>query len=154
MDDAMFKRRLAWKAFQHVAAYNSAVFEWFWKQTKSGEFVSSFNVFLERSSSLRYGQNPHQKAAFYLDKSLSDVKLGGIATALQHHEKEISGNNVLDADAAWNCASKLSTPTCVLVKHTNPCGIASRDNLVDAYRLALEIVLGWSTSSVVLLLYL
>ncbi|KAH7436320.1 hypothetical protein KP509_05G013600 [Ceratopteris richardii] len=138
MDDAMFRRRLAWKAFQHVAAYNSAVSEWFWKQTNSGEFVPSFNVVLERSSSLRYGENPHQKAAFYFDKSLSDVKLGGIATALQHHGKGMSYNNYLDADAAWNCASEFSAPTCVIVKHTNPCGIASRHNLVDAYRLALE----------------
>ncbi|KAH7289227.1 hypothetical protein KP509_31G064500 [Ceratopteris richardii] len=138
MDDQMFRRRLAWKAFQHVAAYDSAVAEWFWKQTDSDEFAPSFTVHLERVSSLRYGENPHQKAAFYVDKSLSDVNLGGIATAIQHHGKEMSYNNYLDADAAWNCASEFSLPTCVIVKHTNPCGVASRDNLVDAYKLALE----------------
>lgn len=138
MDDQLFRRRLAWKAFQHVASYDSAVAEWLWKQTCANDFAPNLTIPLSKSSSLRYGENPHQKAAFYIDKSLADVDLGGIATALQHHGKEMSYNNYLDADAAWNCVSEFSSPTCVIVKHTNPCGVASRENLVDAYRLAVE----------------
>ncbi|KAK8557767.1 hypothetical protein V6N12_009992 [Hibiscus sabdariffa] len=117
-DDQQFRRKLARKAFAHVASYDSAVSEWL--------------------CSLRYGENPHQKAAFYVDKSLSEVNAGGIATAVQHHGKEMSYNNYLDADAAWNCVSEFRNPTCVIVKHTNPCGVASRDDILEAYRLAVK----------------
>ncbi|XP_021863963.2 uncharacterized protein [Spinacia oleracea] len=137
-DDEMFRRKLAWKAFQHVAAYDSAVSEWLWKQTEGDKFPPSFTVPLSLKSSLRYGENPHQKAAFYADKSLAEVNSGGIATAVQHHGKEMSYNNYLDADAAWNCVSEFKDPTCVVVKHTNPCGVASRDNIIEAYRLAVK----------------
>ncbi|PIA34464.1 hypothetical protein AQUCO_03700019v1 [Aquilegia coerulea] len=136
--DHMFRRKLAWKAFEHVASYDSAVSEWLWKQTCRDEFPPSFTVPLSLKSSLRYGENPHQKAAFYVDKSLSEVQAGGIATAIQHHGKEMSYNNYLDADAAWNCVSEFENPTCVIVKHTNPCGVASRQNILEAYRLAVK----------------
>ncbi|KAK9110389.1 hypothetical protein Sjap_018449 [Stephania japonica] len=137
-DDEQFRRKLAWKAFQHVASYDSAVSEWLWKQTAGDKFPPSFTVPLSLKSSLRYGENPHQKAAFYVDKSLSEVRAGGIATAIQHHGKEMSYNNYLDADAAWNCVTEFEDPTCVIVKHTNPCGVASRDNILEAYRLAVR----------------
>ncbi|XP_043700916.1 bifunctional purine biosynthesis protein PurH-like [Telopea speciosissima] len=137
-DDHQFRRKLAWKAFQHVASYDSAVSEWLWKQTEGEKFPPSFTVPLLLKSSLRYGENPHQKAAFYVDKSLSEVNAGGIATAIQHHGKEMSYNNYLDADAAWNCVSEFKNPTCVIVKHTNPCGVASRDDIREAYRLAVK----------------
>ncbi|KAF5773768.1 putative phosphoribosylaminoimidazolecarboxamide formyltransferase, IMP cyclohydrolase [Helianthus annuus] len=137
-DDQHFRRKLAWKAFQHVAAYDSAVSEWLWKQTEGDKFPPSFTVPLSLKSSLRYGENPHQKAAFYTDSSLSEVNGGGIATAIQHHGKEMSYNNYLDADAAWNCVCEFENPTCVVVKHTNPCGVASRDDLIEAYRLAVK----------------
>ncbi|CAF1817710.1 unnamed protein product [Brassica napus] len=138
-NDQQFRRKLAWKAFQHVAAYDSAVSEWLWKQTEGQEkFPPSFTVPLSLKSSLRYGENPHQKAAFYVDKSLAEVNAGGIATAIQHHGKEMSYNNYLDADAAWNCVSEFENPTCVVVKHTNPCGVASRDDILEAYRLAVK----------------
>ncbi|XP_047317608.1 bifunctional purine biosynthesis protein PurH-like [Impatiens glandulifera] len=138
-DDQQFRRKLAWKAFQHVASYDSAVSEWLWKQTEEGDkFPLSLTVPLSLKSPLRYGENPHQKAAFYGDKSLSEVNGGGIATAVQHHGKEMSYNNYLDADAAWNCVCEFSKPTCVVVKHTNPCGVASRDDVKEAYRLAVE----------------
>lgn len=138
MDDQAYRKLLAWKAFQHVASYDSAVAEWFWKQTCTDDFAPSYTVPLSKFSSLRYGENPHQKAAFYIDKSLAQIDLGGIASAVQHHGKEMSYNNYLDADAAWNCVSEFSSPTCVIVKHTNPCGVASRENLKEAYRLAVE----------------
>ncbi|KVI05956.1 AICARFT/IMPCHase bienzyme [Cynara cardunculus var. scolymus] len=137
-DDQQFRRMLAWKAFQHVASYDSAVSEWLWKQTKGDEFPPSFTVPLSLKSSLRYGENPHQKAAFYADSRLSEVNGGGIATAIQHHGKEMSYNNYLDTDAAWNCVCEFDKPTCVVVKHTNPCGVASRDDLIEAYRLAVK----------------
>ncbi|XP_077243295.1 AICARFT/IMPCHase bienzyme family protein isoform X2 [Tasmannia lanceolata] len=138
-DSQQFRRQLAWKAFQHVASYDSAVSEWFWNQSGGGDkFPPSLTVPLSLKSSLRYGENPHQKAAFYVDKSLSDVNAGGIATAIQHHGKEMSYNNYLDTDAAWNCVSEFKSPTCVIVKHTNPCGVASRDNILEAYKLAVK----------------
>lgn len=137
-DDQQFRRKLAWKAFEHVASYDSAVSEWLWKQTVGDKFPPSLTVPLSLKSSLRYGENPHQKAAFYVDKSLSEVNAGGIATAIQHHGKEMSYNNYLDADAAWNCVSEFRNPTCVVVKHTNPCGVASRDDILEAYRLAVK----------------
>ncbi|KAB2096740.1 hypothetical protein E1A91_A01G129500v1 [Gossypium mustelinum] len=137
-DDQQFRRKLAWKAFEHVASYDSAVSEWLWKQTVGDKLPPSLTVPLSLKSSLRYGENPHQKAAFYVDKSLSEVNAGGIATAIQHHGKEMSYNNYLDADAAWNCVSEFRNPTCVVVKHTNPCGVASRDDILEAYRLAVK----------------
>ncbi|TKW08395.1 hypothetical protein SEVIR_6G025800v4 [Setaria viridis] len=138
-DDQDFRRRLAWKASQHVASYDSAVSEWLWKQSNKGDtFPPSFTVPLTLKSTLRYGENPHQNAAFYGDKSLSLVNAGGIATAIQHHGKEMSYNNYLDADAAWNCVSEFESPTCVVVKHTNPCGVASRQDILEAYRLAVK----------------
>ncbi|CAI9764526.1 unnamed protein product [Fraxinus pennsylvanica] len=112
--------------------------EWLWKQTGEDKFPPSLTVPLSLKSSLRYGENPHQKAAFYVDRSLSEVNAGGIATAIQHHGKEMSYNNYLDADAAWNCVCEFSKPTCVIVKHTNPCGVASRENIIEAYRLAVR----------------
>ncbi|AQK40972.1 bifunctional purine biosynthesis protein PurH [Zea mays] len=137
-DDPDFRRTLAWKAFQHVASYDSAISEWLWKQSNKDSFPPSFTVPLTMKSTLRYGENPHQKAAFYGDRSLSLVNAGGIATAIQHHGKEMSYNNYLDADAAWNCVSEFESPTCVVVKHTNPCGVASRHDILEAYRLAVR----------------
>ncbi|KAE8708506.1 AICARFT/IMPCHase bienzyme family protein isoform 2 [Hibiscus syriacus] len=137
-DDQQFRRKLAWKAFEHVASYDSAVSEWLWIQTAGDKFPPNLTVPLSLKSSLRYGENPHQKAAFYVDKSLSEVNAGGIATAVQHHGKEMSYNNYLDADAAWNCVSEFRNPTCVIVKHTNPCGVASRVDILEAYRLAVK----------------
>ncbi|KAL0454515.1 UNVERIFIED_CONTAM: Bifunctional purine biosynthesis protein PurH [Sesamum latifolium] len=137
-DDQQFRRRLAWKAFQHVASYDSAVAEWLWKQTGGDKFPPSLTVPLSLKSSLRYGENPHQNAAFYIDKSLSEVNAGGIATSIQHHGKEMSYNNYLDADAAWNCVCEFTKPTCVIVKHTNPCGVATRNDIIEAYRLAVK----------------
>src|SRR5690606_27522489 len=93
---------------------------------------------MELAQELRYGENPHQSAAFYHDVSLAEHGRGGIATAQQHHGKEMSYNNYLDADAAWNCVKDFTGPSCVVVKHTNPCGVATRDDLLEAYRLAVR----------------
>jgi len=93
---------------------------------------------MQLSQGLRYGENPHQAAAFYVDESLAEAGKGGIATAVQHHGKEMSYNNYLDADAAYSCCCDFKEPTCVIVKHTNPCGVASKDDLLEAYRLAVR----------------
>ena len=132
--DGDARRGLAWKAFQHVASYDSAVAEWLWDGDSP---PPSLSVPLERVAGLRYGENPHQPAAFYRDGSLGEDSLGGIATAVQHHGKELSYNNYLDADAAWNAVNDFPEPACVIVKHTNPCGAATRDDLREAYRLAV-----------------
>ncbi|GBG90585.1 hypothetical protein CBR_g50928 [Chara braunii] len=137
--DISFRRKLAWKAFQHVASYDAAVAEWLWQQTSDGELPPSMTVPMTLHSSLRYGENPHQKAGFYVDKSLTAFTAGGIGTAVQHHGKEMSYNNYLDADAAWNCVCEFVEPTCVVVKHTNPCGVASStSDLLEAYRMAVR----------------
>ncbi|KAK8938035.1 hypothetical protein KSP40_PGU008455 [Platanthera guangdongensis] len=137
-DNQQFRRELAWKAFQHATSFDSAVSEWLWKQTSQGKFPPSLTMPLTMKSTLRYGENPHQKAAFYNDTCLSVVNAGGIGTAIQHHGKEMSYNNYLDADAAWNCVSEFQRPTCVVVKHANPCGVASREDILNAYRLAVK----------------
>ncbi|XP_057457680.1 uncharacterized protein LOC130748470 isoform X2 [Lotus japonicus] len=137
-DDQKFRLKLAWKAFEHVASYDSAVSEWLWKQSSGDKLPPSLTVPLVLKNDLRYGENSHQKAAFYGDRRLSEVNAGGIATAIQHNGKEMSFNNYLDADAAWNCVCEFKNPTCVVVKHTNPCGVASRDDILEAYRLAVR----------------
>ncbi|KAG6504379.1 hypothetical protein ZIOFF_036712 [Zingiber officinale] len=102
------------------------------------KFPPSLTLPLSLKSTLRCGENPHQKAALYIDKGISLINAGGIANAIQHHGKEMSYNNYLDADAAWNCVSEFKSPTCVIVKHTNPCGVASRQDILEAYRLAVK----------------
>lgn len=135
---------LAWKAFQHVASYDAQVSEWLWKSTADEGRAPEMTVPVERIQSLRYGENPHQTAGFYVDRTLEEQGKGGIATAVQHHGKEMSYNNYLDADAAWNAVNDFSGAACVVVKHTNPCGAAADDDLLEAYR---EAVRGDATSA-------
>jgi phosphoribosylaminoimidazolecarboxamide formyltransferase/IMP cyclohydrolase len=96
-------------------------------------------------NTLRYGENPHQRAAFYVNQSLSEHNAGGVATSVQHHGKEMSFNNFLDVDAAYSCVCDFAEPACVVVKHTNPCGVATAhegqddpQDLRQAYRWAVE----------------
>ena len=117
---ATHRQHLAWKAFQHVASYDSTVAEWFWsigENTNPPELTTSLNLI----NTLRYGENPHQKAALYKDATLAAQNAGGIAFAKQRHGKELSYNNYLDADSAWNYVNDFQDSTCVIVKHTNPC---------------------------------
>jgi phosphoribosylaminoimidazolecarboxamide formyltransferase / IMP cyclohydrolase len=122
---------------QHCASYDAQVAEWLWAQTGSGP-APELTVPMRLAQSLRYGENPHQSAAFYSDLSLAEASKGGVATAVQHHGKEMSYNNYLDADAAFSTVCDFPEPTCVIVKHTNPCGVATRStDLLEAYRLAV-----------------
>ncbi len=132
---------LAYTAFAHVAQYDSQVSEWMFSQfSKEAQERprGKVQVPMELVDVLRYGENPHQSAAFYRDVSLAEHGRGGIASAVQHHGKEMSYNNYIDADAAWNCVNDFTGPSCVVVKHTNPCGVATREDMLEAYRLAVR----------------
>jgi phosphoribosylaminoimidazolecarboxamide formyltransferase/IMP cyclohydrolase len=131
-------RKLAAKAFSHTAAYDAAIASWFdcERRTQPGEpFFPSKAVFAgEKLQDLRYGENPHQAAAFYgLGESTPSL-----ATARQLCGKELSYNNILDADAALQVALEFDRPTCVLVKHSNPCGTAVAETQARAFELALS----------------
>ncbi len=128
------RRRLARKAFQHVASYDTAISQYL--KDPQDILPDSFTIALSKLFETRYGENPHQRAAFYAEESVTDPNPGGIRSAEQLHGKELSYNNVMDADAAWTAACDFSGPTVVVVKHTNPCGLASHDDLAEAYRRA------------------
>ena len=143
-DDLKFKRELAWKAFQHCASYDSVVSEYLWSQIGEGAPAPELSVPMTLTAALRYGENPHQPAAVYADGSLAESTGEGVARSIQQHGKEMSYNNYLDADAAYGCACDYPTsdPTCVIVKHTNPCGVASASgcdgDILEAYRQAVR----------------
>jgi phosphoribosylaminoimidazolecarboxamide formyltransferase/IMP cyclohydrolase len=127
------RARLGEEAFAHVAAYDAAIAGWFRDRAGGEGPPASLTLGLERSGSLRYGENPHQDAALYREV-LTPGPLGG-AEVLQG--KEMSFNNWLDADAARTLAWSLSDRAAVIVKHTNPCGVALAPTLAEAYRAAL-----------------
>lgn len=118
------RRFFAARAFQTSSNYDTAIFNYFNRQTSIPAFRASINM----SYPLRYGENPHQKGIFYGDTSLIFEKL---------HGKEISYNNLLDLDAALTLIDEFRKPTCVIIKHNNACGVASRENNVDAWKDAL-----------------
>ena len=122
---------------QHTSTYDAQVAEWMWRSTASGP-PPELCVPMKQQQKLRYGENPHQAAAFYSDLSLAEAHTGGVAAATQHHGKEMSYNNYLDTDAAFSSVCDFKEPSCVVVKHTNPCGVASREDLCEAYELAVK----------------
>ncbi len=126
---------LAIKAYEHTAAYDGAIANYFGRQVEGGsaDFPRTFNAQFHKAQEMRYGENPHQKAAFYTEKNPSET---GIATAKQLQGKELSYNNVADTDAALECVKSFEQPACVIVKHANPCGVAVAANLKTAYDLA------------------
>ncbi|MGQ0750445.1 MAG: bifunctional phosphoribosylaminoimidazolecarboxamide formyltransferase/IMP cyclohydrolase, partial [Betaproteobacteria bacterium] len=128
--------RLAQKAFSHTAAYDGAISNYLTALDAAGqrsEFPTQLNLHYALVQRLRYGENPHQNAAFYRDPL---AVLGGIGNYVQHQGKELSYNNIADADAAWECVKTFSEPACVIVKHANPCGVAVGADAADAYRKA------------------
>jgi phosphoribosylaminoimidazolecarboxamide formyltransferase/IMP cyclohydrolase len=131
---------LAGKAFSHTAAYDGAISNWLTARAPDGtaaEFPARLNLQAEKVQDLRYGENPHQRAAFYRDERPA---AGGIATFRQLQGKELSYNNIGDADAAWECVKAFAGPgevaACVIVKHANPCGVAVAATPIEAYRKA------------------
>jgi phosphoribosylaminoimidazolecarboxamide formyltransferase/IMP cyclohydrolase len=127
------RRRLAAKAYQHVAAYDTAISEYL---RGDDLFPETLTLAYEQVLPLRYGENPHQQAAFYAQRSIRHAGLQGLAAAEQLHGKELSFNNILDAEAAWNTVSDFTDPTATIVKHTNPIGLCCNDDLTEAYRRA------------------
>ncbi len=127
------RRRLAAKAFQHVAAYDTLIAQYLREEEP---FPSQLTLALEKAQDLRYGENPHQRAALY--RLLSLGARGGIASARQLHGRELSYNNILDADAAWQTVCDFQEPTVAIIKHASPCGLASRPHLAEAFRLAFQ----------------
>lgn len=125
--------RLAVKSFNHTAHYDSAIAAYL--GAREGEyFPVVLNLQFQRTQMMRYGENPHQQAAFF---SESDPAPGTITSARQLQGKALSYNNIADADAALECVKSFDdSPTCVIVKHANPCGVAQADRLVDAYDVA------------------
>jgi phosphoribosylaminoimidazolecarboxamide formyltransferase/IMP cyclohydrolase len=130
------RKRLAAKAFAATASYDAAISSWFAFSDQGEAFPESLSVPLKKAASLRYGENPHQSAALYLP---TGPAARGIAQAQQLQGKELSYNNYNDADAALELVSEFrdGPPTVVIVKHANPCGVASADTLIQAYEAAL-----------------
>ena len=127
---------LARKAFAHTAAYDGAISNWLTARGPDGAaaaFPDAFNVQVAKVQDLRYGENPHQAAAFYRDLEPTP---GTIATYRQLQGKELSYNNIGDSDAAWECVKSFDGAACVIVKHANPCGVAVADAPLAAYRKA------------------
>jgi len=125
------RRRLALKAFRHTAAYDAAIATWLTGMVEKDELLPAvLNLAAERVQTLRYGENPHQQAAFY--------RWAGAAPAFEQLlGKDLSYNNLVDLDAAWAMPQEFSEPAVAIIKHTNPSGLATADTLVEAYRLAL-----------------
>ena len=123
---------LAVKAFEHTAAYDGAIASHFGTLVPGGSasFPRTFNAQFHRAQEMRYGENPHQKAAFYVEASPAEA---GIATARQLQGKALSYNNVADTDAALECVKNFNEPACVIVKHANPCGVAIAQDIGSAY---------------------
>jgi phosphoribosylaminoimidazolecarboxamide formyltransferase/IMP cyclohydrolase len=135
------KWKLAQKAFATTAAYDSAIASTLERVNSNGHFElrpaegfpSTLRMSFQKAMDLRYGENPHQKAAMY-----SDGSGNGVANGKQLQGKELSYNNIVDMQAAWDLAQEFSEPVVAIIKHTNPCGTATGNTLVEAYKRALE----------------
>ncbi|HEY2335923.1 MAG TPA: bifunctional phosphoribosylaminoimidazolecarboxamide formyltransferase/IMP cyclohydrolase [Burkholderiales bacterium] len=129
---------LAKKVFAHTAAYDGAIANYLSSldaNRERGEYPDTLTMQWRKLQDLRYGENPHQSAAFYRDERPVP---GGLAAYRQVQGKELSYNNIADADAAWECVKTFAEPACVLVKHANPCGVALGATLAEAYDKAFK----------------
>ncbi|OJU27027.1 MAG: bifunctional phosphoribosylaminoimidazolecarboxamide formyltransferase/IMP cyclohydrolase [Alphaproteobacteria bacterium 64-6] len=134
------RRTLAAKAFARTAAYDGAISNHLGALFEGGEaaktgFGPTFTLQARKAQSLRYGENAHQRAAFYVSQP---VEPGTISAARQLQGKELSYNNIADTDAALECVKQFADPACVIVKHANPCGVSEAANISDAYDRAFE----------------
>jgi phosphoribosylaminoimidazolecarboxamide formyltransferase/IMP cyclohydrolase len=126
---------LAIRAYEHTAAYDGAIANYFGQRVPGGSegFPRTLNLSFSQVEAMRYGENPHQRAAFYRERNPAEA---GVATARQLQGKALSFNNVADTDAALECVKSFSEPACVIVKHANPCGVAVAGDLLAAYERA------------------
>lgn len=132
------RAKLALDVFQTTAAYDGAIAAWMGAQLEGegdGKFPAERTVRLTKVQDLRYGENPHQAAAFYRRDDYANAE-HSLAHAKQHQGKELSYNNYLDLDAAWTAVREFEGPACVIVKHLTPCGVCQDDDLVAAYQRA------------------
>jgi len=129
------RRRLAAKTYAHTAHYDALVAGWLRRQQDDMSIPDTLTPALQKKQELRYGENPHQVAAFYADPLAAGAS---IASATQLQGKELSYNNIADADTALECVRQFDAPACVIVKHANPCGAALADGLLEAYLRAYE----------------
>ncbi|MET3998374.1 bifunctional phosphoribosylaminoimidazolecarboxamide formyltransferase/IMP cyclohydrolase [Marinobacterium sp. MBR-109] len=137
-----FKTRfdLAVKAFEHTAAYDGMIANYLGAIVEGDEempadFPRTFNTQFIKAQDMRYGENPHQRAAFYVEANPGEAS---VATARQLQGKELSFNNVADTDAALECVKPFQEPACVIVKHANPCGVAVGNDILEAYNRAFQ----------------
>ena len=135
---------LAIKAFEHTAAYDSMIANYFGslvpayhgeRSQPAGRFPRTLNLNFIKKQDMRYGENSHQDAAFYIEENITEAS---VATAQQLQGKALSYNNIADTDAALECVKEFSEPACVIVKHANPCGVATASTLLNAYELAFK----------------
>lgn len=135
------KFELSKKTFSHTAQYDGAIANYMSslkadkKHQNRKAYPEILNLQFEKVQDMRYGENPHQSAAFYREK---DIEPGTLASYRQLQGKELSYNNIGDADAAWECVKNFDVPACVIIKHANPCGVAVGRDLLDAYQKALQ----------------
>lgn len=127
------RRSLAAEGFRHTAAYDAAIYAYLSKAFE--EFPETLNLVFRKQAELRYGENPHQKGALYQEIG---APAGSLVFAEQWHGKELSFNNVLDTDAAWSLVKEFPLPAVVMIKHNNPCGVATAEKLSAAWRRAYE----------------
>jgi phosphoribosylaminoimidazolecarboxamide formyltransferase/IMP cyclohydrolase len=130
--------RLARKVFAHTAAYDGAIANYLFsldEQRARREYPDVLNLQFMKLQDMRYGENPHQSAAFYKEER---PVAGSLATLRQLQGKELSYNNIADADAAWECVKSFAEPACVIIKHANPCGVAIGETLLEAYTKAFQ----------------
>ena len=131
---------LAVKAYEHTAAYDGAIASYLGARGADGTshespYPRTFNYQLIKKQDLRYGENPHQSAAFYVERGTAETS---VSTAIQLQGKALSYNNIADTDAAMECVKSFSEPACVIVKHANPCGVAIAASTQEAYELAFQ----------------
>ena len=134
LDDA-FNKKMALKGFRHTAQYDTLISQYLAKELGDNELPEQMSVSFEKQQSLRYGENPHQSAAFYREISVLDGRLSG---AVQLHGKELSYNNIGDASAAIEMIREFSDPTVVALKHANPCGVGTGKSIFEAYDRAYK----------------
>ncbi|MDD3518959.1 MAG: bifunctional phosphoribosylaminoimidazolecarboxamide formyltransferase/IMP cyclohydrolase [Chromatiales bacterium] len=126
---------LAVKAFAQTARYDGAIANYLGTVDAESPFPPAFSLQLARVQDLRYGENPHQRAAFYREPAPAEAS---VSTARQLQGKELSYNNIADTDAALECVKQFDEPACVIVKHANPCGVAVAENCLAAYERAFQ----------------
>jgi phosphoribosylaminoimidazolecarboxamide formyltransferase/IMP cyclohydrolase len=129
------REKLAAAAFARTAGYDRAISNYFARREGKDLFPPVLDLHFQRRAPLRYGENPHQQAAFYVEPNLAHAC---VASAKILHGKELSYNNILDLDSALNCVREFSSPAAAVIKHNNPCGAAIGDTLVDAFSRAYE----------------